>query len=86
MSDERCVDTLGSVIKSARRSQNLTQSELASRLKITPRYLKAIENSGKKPSYNLLARISHELGISMDEVFLPEKNMSVNIYPFRCAK
>jgi transcriptional regulator with XRE-family HTH domain len=31
--------------------------------------LKATENSGQKPSYDLLARIVRELGISADTVF-----------------
>ena len=60
---------LGDNIKAARSAKNMTQTELAARLKITPRYLKAIENSGKKPSYSLLAMIVHELDIQCDEVF-----------------
>ncbi|MDR2650511.1 MAG: helix-turn-helix transcriptional regulator [Clostridiales bacterium] len=47
----------------------MTQAQLAERLGITLRHLKATENSGQKPSYDLLARIVRELGISADTVF-----------------
>jgi transcriptional regulator with XRE-family HTH domain len=66
------IDSLGSVIKSARHAKQLTQCRLAEQLGITPRYLKAIENSGRKPSYDLLSRIIRELDIPADTVFYPE--------------
>jgi len=65
-------DCFGSVVKSARQAKGLTQSQLAESLNITPRYLKAIENSGRKPSYDLLVRIIRELEIPADEIFYPE--------------
>ena len=68
------IDYFGSVVKSARQASGMTQAQLAERLSISTRYLKAIENSGRKPSYNLLTRIIHELGISADTVFNPEKD------------
>jgi transcriptional regulator with XRE-family HTH domain len=45
---------LGAAIKSARQLSGMTQKELAGRLEITERYLKAIENSGRIPGYKLL--------------------------------
>jgi transcriptional regulator with XRE-family HTH domain len=62
-------DHLGSVVKSARQSKHLTQYRLAEQLGITPRYLKAIENSGQKPSYDLLTRLIRELDLSPDAIF-----------------
>ena len=62
-------DYFGSVVKSVRQAKGMTQSQLATILTITTRYLKAIENSGKRPSYNLLVRIVHELDIPTDAVF-----------------
>jgi len=50
----------------------MTQAELADLLAITVRYLKAIENSGRKPSYDLLVRIVRELEISADAIFNSE--------------
>jgi len=62
-------DCLGGIIKSARISKGLTQYQLAALLGISARYLKLIENSGRKPSYNLLMRIFCELGIPSDRIF-----------------
>ena len=42
---------LGAAIKSARKSRKLTQLEPSEELGITPRYLQAIENEKKTPSY-----------------------------------
>jgi transcriptional regulator with XRE-family HTH domain len=60
---------LGKAIKAARQSKGFTQSCLAGLLKITPRYLKYIENGGRKPSLKLLERIIQELDIPSEEVF-----------------
>ena len=79
-------DNFGSVVKSARQAKGLTQSQLAESLKITPRYLKAIENSGRKPSYDLLVRIIRELEIPADTIFYPESEdiiSSAKIIPLR---
>jgi transcriptional regulator with XRE-family HTH domain len=65
-------DRFGGAVKAARIAKGMTQTQLTEVLGITPRYLKAIENSGKKPSYDLLSRIIHELDMSADEVFYPE--------------
>ena len=68
MQNKNGTDYFGIVVKSARREKGLTQSQLADLLAITPRYLKAIENSGRKPSYKLLVRIIRELEIPADTV------------------
>jgi transcriptional regulator with XRE-family HTH domain len=70
--DKNNVDCLGVVVKSSRQAMQLTQSQLAEQLGITVRYLKLIENSGRKPSYDLLVRIIRELGFPADTVFYPE--------------
>jgi transcriptional regulator with XRE-family HTH domain len=57
------IGTMGDVIKSARQSMGMTQKQLAESLCITPRYLKAIENSGRKPSHSLFVRIVEAIGI-----------------------
>jgi transcriptional regulator with XRE-family HTH domain len=79
---------LGNVIKSARRSMKMTQLQLADRLQITARYLKAIENNGKNPSYDLFVRILHELKISADMIFYHDHEDEMpapRILPFRRA-
>jgi transcriptional regulator with XRE-family HTH domain len=70
---QKIYDKLGCVVKSARQAMQLTQSQLAQRLGITAGYLKAIENSGKKPSFDLLHRIINELELSTDYIFYAHK-------------
>lgn len=66
-------DTLGSTVRQARLEMELTQEQLAKRLGISREYLMLIENSHKKPKYNLLFRIIRELNINPDLIFYPEK-------------
>jgi Uncharacterized protein conserved in bacteria len=54
-------NNLGAAVKYARKKKGMTQTQLSERLSITTRYLKGIENSGRKPSYSLLIRILNEL-------------------------
>jgi len=75
---ENNIVRLGAVVKSARKHRLLTQRQLAERLGITTRYLKAIENSGRKPSYDLLTRIIRELRISADDVFYSNNTAKQN--------
>ena len=82
------LDSLGVVIKSARKATGMTQSQLAEKLSISTRYLKGIENSGRKPSYDLLVRIVFELDISADMIFRSEyieEKTSPQIIVFRKA-
>jgi len=69
MSKEHIEDCLGDAIKAARATKGISQPQLAMSLGITTRYLKLIENSGRKPSYKLLCHILRELEISSDRVF-----------------
>lgn len=66
-------DTLGATMKNARSAMKLTQEQLAERLGVSARYIMLIENSHKKPSYELLFRIIRELNIQPDLIFYPEK-------------
>jgi transcriptional regulator with XRE-family HTH domain len=81
MQETNNTNCLGNVVKSARQAMRLTQSQLAGRLGITVRYLKAIENSGHKPSYDLFIKIVRELDISADTVVYPDdQKSSAKIY------
>jgi DNA-binding XRE family transcriptional regulator len=62
----------GSMIKVARKLKDMTQTELSDKLRISARYLKAIENSGQMPSIKLLEQLINELGIPADMVFCSE--------------
>jgi len=61
-------NNLGVAVKYARKKKGMTQIQLSERLSITTRYLKGIENSGRKPSYSLLIRILHELELLPDAI------------------
>jgi transcriptional regulator with XRE-family HTH domain len=54
-------DELGKAIKSARLERGMTRAELAKKMHITPRHIGAIENGSKKPSFELLFHLVHEL-------------------------
>lgn len=65
---------LGKIVKSKRIAKNIKTEELATTLGISERYLYMIENKCKKPSFDLLTKIIHELAICADEIFYPEKS------------
>jgi transcriptional regulator with XRE-family HTH domain len=71
---------LGHSVKSARLRKGLTQLELAEELRITPRYLKAIENSGQKPSYDLFMRIVWVLELPANLIFYSEIDDFLNVF------
>ena len=43
------LDSLGEILKAARKSNNLTREQLAERINISPRYLMSIENVAVRP-------------------------------------
>jgi transcriptional regulator with XRE-family HTH domain len=55
--------TLGTNIKKARKSLNLTQSDLANLLGVTANYVAQIESSRKRPSMSLIKKISDSLKV-----------------------
>jgi len=66
------VNTLGKILKDARKSKGLTREKVAESVGISPRYLSSLENENKKPSYILLFQLIRALGISADTIFYPE--------------
>ena len=62
-------NNLGEAIKSSRVAKGMTQPQLAGLLGITVRYLKLIENNGRKPSYKLLAHLVDVLEIPSERIF-----------------
>lgn len=66
-------DNLGNVIKTAREKAGITIEYLATNVGITERYLYRIENEGKKPSFDVLYKLTRKLSISADMIFYPEK-------------
>ncbi|MEA5143427.1 MAG: helix-turn-helix transcriptional regulator [Oscillibacter sp.] len=75
---EIILTNLGTTIKQARLSANLTQDELAEQIGITGRYIMALENEHKHPSFEVLCRIILTLNIPADNIFYPESQNTEN--------
>ncbi len=62
-------ELLGGRIRALRKSEKLTQEELASRGSINYKYLGAIERGEENPSLSILEKIADGLGIEIQELF-----------------
>ena len=60
-------------IKSTREKKGLTRKELAAQIRISPRYIASIENSGQTPSLHVFYRFVTCLDMSVDQFFFLEK-------------
>ena len=67
---EMALANLGGVIKDIRKSNDLTQKELAEQLDIKTNYISMIERGERTPSLNLLADISNRFGVELHQIFL----------------
>ena len=63
----------GQAIKSTREKKGLTRKELAAQIRISPRYIASIQNSGQTPSLQVFYRLVIHLDMSVDQFFFPEK-------------
>lgn len=64
----------GHILKDIRLQKGYTRQQIAERADISIRYLSAIENEQREPSYDVLYRLFHSLGISADTIFYPDNN------------
>ena len=60
-------------IKSTREKKGLTRKELAAQIRISPRYIASIENSGQTPSLHVFYCFVTCLDMSVDQFFFLEK-------------
>ncbi|RHH53652.1 helix-turn-helix transcriptional regulator [Enterococcus casseliflavus] len=67
---------LGRAIKDARMNQGLTREQVGALIEIDPRYLTNIENKGQHPSIQVLYDLVSLLHVSVDEFFLPHKELT----------
>lgn len=58
-----------SPLRALRQAQNLTQAELARRLGISSRTIRAMETGTYAPSITLACRVARELGRPVEAVF-----------------
>jgi len=63
----------GKVIKKNRNIKKLTQAKVAELLGVELPYYARIENSGQHPSLQVFYELIKLLNISVDEIFLPDK-------------
>ena len=63
----------GHILKEIRQKNGYTREQVAERAGISTRYLSAIENEQREPSYDVLYRLFHSLGISADTIFYQTK-------------
>lgn len=68
---EVILNNLGQTIKQARNAAKLTQDELSERIGVTGRYIMALENERKQPSFDVLCKLIHTLNIPADKIFYP---------------
>jgi transcriptional regulator with XRE-family HTH domain len=69
---DHILSRFGQTIKQARLSTNLTQDELAKQIGVTGRYIMALENEHKQPSFEILCKIILTLNIPADNIFYPK--------------
>lgn len=62
--------TLGSVLKDRREFLRLTQRELAAKLGVKASHVAYLENGRRRPSLSLLRRLSDEMGLDSETIFL----------------
>ena len=68
---EDVINNLGHMIKSARRTVGMTQNDLSCRLDVSVRYIMALENEGRQPSFEVLVKLIHTLALSPEQIFYP---------------
>jgi transcriptional regulator with XRE-family HTH domain len=62
--------TLGNAIKLIRTARNLTQRDIAKKLKVSANYLSLIESDKRDPSLAFLNRLAAELGVPIAMLFV----------------
>ena len=60
---------MGLRLKELRHSKDLSQEALASKTGISAKYLSSIERGKENPTFDMLIKLSHAIGIEMWEMF-----------------
>lgn len=63
---EISIKNMGYILKQARLKMGYTRDQLSERVGISHRYLTAIENEERRPSYEVLSKLLRNLGLSAD--------------------
>ena len=61
--------SLGKKIKHYRKVRDLTQEELAEKVRVTPKYIQYLESAKRIPSIKLIYKIAKNLEIKVKDLF-----------------
>ena len=61
------------VIRNKRKEKGISQEELAKRCGVSRQTINAIENDKYDPTLSLAFRLARELGLPVDELFMPKE-------------
>lgn len=67
------VTRMGRILRAGREAKGMTQAALAESTKVALRTIIAIENGQRYPTHEVFDKIIHELDISADQIYWPEK-------------
>jgi transcriptional regulator with XRE-family HTH domain len=67
------IPQIGGIVRSARESLGLTQSELARKTSVSKHTILMVENNQRYPSFEVLYRLVHALDISADLIVCPHR-------------
>ena len=70
--DKELLKKLAKRIKELRSKMGLSQSKLAGRLGVRQNTISGWESGAREPDINMLKRLSHELGCTVDELLEPD--------------
>ncbi|MBU1262554.1 helix-turn-helix transcriptional regulator [bacterium] len=74
---EELLKRLGNGIRQKRKAEGLSQEDLAKRVSVHPTHLSRIERGKTNPTIVILARISEELGLEIDQWLKVEKKEGI---------
>ncbi|MDR3224731.1 MAG: helix-turn-helix domain-containing protein [Clostridiales Family XIII bacterium] len=69
---------IGAALKKAREERGFSRDALAEICDISAGYIKAIENTGKNPGFQLFWRLVTMFNISVDEYFYPDREVETD--------
>ncbi len=72
--------TMGMMISSLRREKNMTQLDLASLLNVTDKAVSKWERDLSCPDIHSLPKLAESLGVSVDDLILCKKDMSIDTH------
>lgn len=70
----------GQAIKEARKAHGESRKKASDEMYLSPRYLVNVENKGQHPSLQVFYELVTRYGVSVDQLFFPEKSVEKSTY------